>query len=232
MSTEMKSEITVVFLTWPNHPKRWQYFCRCIQRCVRYISCSNYALHFKCVSESERDPKQNWYGKHLEDWCESNQIPLTYSDKPASLGSGMNLAQAKIQTKYGMIIQDDWYLKEPIDLCEGVDFMEENPDADLLRYCWPGIDRVNVISDNRRFRKLDIKGSWPYGDDPHIRRFDFRDKFGWYKEGPPHGISESNMKKVLIEKDAKVFITDEIYFEHCGKVTACLNDIRNRTYKR
>lgn len=227
----MSNEVTLVFTTWPNHPKRWEYFMRCIPRVLKDVTASRHDIIYKCISESERDPKHNWYGLHLEEFCNRRNISLKFRTAAASLGGMMNDAGNAIETNYGMIIQDDWFLEEPFDLSPGIEFMEENKNVDILRYSWP----VGMTEPNGEFngyRTLASKGPWPYGDDPHLRRKTFFQRFGPYNMDKRHGASESDMVFRFGARNAFVCITDKCYFGHCGEVSAVVDDERKRAVKR
>ena len=228
----MSAEITAVFTTWPNHPKRWEYFNLCVSRVLRMMRASQHNLIYKCVSESERDPLNNWYGQHLQEYCERNNIPLTYRKHVANLGGMMNAAMAASETKYTIIIQDDWYLHEECDLSPGISFMEENPEIDIIRYSWPGDTMVTYAGEYKGWKKLDPLGMWPYGDDPHIRRDTFISRFGKYIEYGHHGASEGDMVYRFGAKNAFVLVAPKCYFGHCGAVSAVIREERKRAVKR
>ncbi len=220
--------IDIVIVTWPNHPARWEYFQQCAGLAVDGITASQHRLRFLCSSESERDPDRQWFGDELVTWCGNREIPLTFRDGPASLGAAMNSAFRLADADYVMLLQDDFWLEEPLDLLAGIDFMEAHPAADTVRYSWPGMERVTVTGEVDGWRQLDPRGSWPYGDDPHLRRRTFHDRFGWHVEGPPHGAGESCMLVEFGKRNAQVFLADKIYFGHGGAVPAVINDIRER----
>lgn len=222
------SSIDIVIVTWPNHPKRWEYFLWCVGKAFREITARRHTLRWLCSSESERDPLHNWYGEHLAEWCASRGVPLTFRHGPASLGAAMNAAFRLADADYVMLLQDDFLLTEPLDLSDGVDWMNSHPEADTFRYSWPGMDRVTVIDQVDGYRRLDPNGSWPYGDDPHLRRRSFHQRFGWHVEGPPHGAGESCMLVEFGRRNAQVFLADRIYFGHAGAVPAVINDLRER----
>lgn len=220
--------VDVNFVTWPNHPKRLEYFQRCVSPAVDQITATRHCMRFLCSSESERDPEHRWFGGELVAWCSERGIPLSFRHGPASLGAAMNDAFRLSAADYVMLLQDDWLLLEPLDLSDGIDFMEAHLEADTFRYSWPGMERVTVIGEVDGYRRLDPRGSWPYGDDPHIRRQTFHEKFGWHVEGPPHGAGESCMLVEFGRRNAQVFLADKIYFGHCGSVAAVIHDERQR----
>ena len=217
--------LTVVFTTWPNHPKRWEYFMKCVPRVLEMLTASQHKLHYVCLSESEHDPLHNWYGLHLKEFCLRKEIPLTFRTGSPNLGAMMNDAMKASKTKYTMIVQDDWFLHEPCDLSPGINLMESEPNVDIIRYSWPG-DNVTIDGTFQGWRKLDPNGLWPYGDDPHIRRDTFATRFEPYLSYGRHGSSEGRMVFAFGEKNAFVLLADKCYFGHCGVVPAVVNDER------
>lgn len=218
--------IDIVIVTWPNHPERWRYFEWCIGAAWQGITASRHSVRWLCSSESERDPAHRWYGDELAAWCAERNIPLTFRHGPASLGAAMNSAMDLVTADYAIIHQDDFLLQTPLDLSDSVDCMESLPSADIVRYSWPGMERVTVCGQVGGWRRLNPRGSWPYGDDPHLRRRTFPQRFGRYLEGPPHGNSEGNMVFEFGRKNAQVFLADQLYYGHAGSVPAVVNDVR------
>lgn len=223
------SDLTIVFTTWPNHPKRWQYFSTCIPRVLLGVTASRHEISYKCISENQHDPLHNWYGDHLEDFCRQHDIPLKYRTRQPSLGGMMNEAMRESESEFTMIVQDDWFLEKPFDISEGIDVMKRNPEVDIVRYSYPNVD---VECEFDGWKKIQAKGMWPYGDDPHIRRKTFTDKFGPYIEFGEHGISEGDMVYKFMNLNAFVLISDERHFGHCGEVSAVINEKRERAIKR
>jgi|GEM_PF-2310301 hypothetical protein len=221
----MKS-IDIVLVTWPNHPRRWEYFVKCAERSLAGLTACRHSIRWLCSSESERDPDRQWFGDELQAWCDAHGIPITFREGPASLGANMNAAMDLVASDYAILHQDDFLLETPCDVSDGVDFLESHPTADIVRYSWPGMDRVTVMGEVDGWRQLDPRGSWPYGDDPHLRRRSFPERFGRYIEGPPHGTAESNIVVEFGKRDAQVFIADQVYFGHMGVVPAVINDLR------
>ena len=222
----MVPEITLVITTWPNHPKRWEYFMFCIPKVLQEVTASGHKINYAVLSESEHDPLHNWYGEHLKEFCQANDLPLTFRQGPPHLGKMMNAAMKASKTKYTMIVQDDWFLEHPCDLSPGIQHMEDHPEIDTIRYSWPGEARVTVCGEFHGWRKLDPAGSWPYGDDPHIKRDTFVKRFGPYLEHGQHGISEGAMGYVMRDNKALILLADRCYFGHCGLVPAVVNDLR------
>jgi len=223
--------ITVVILTWPNHPTRWKYFNNCVPKAFSLMTASRHEIQWKCVTETEVDPLHSWYGQHIEKFCSSRGIPLIEKRTPADLGAAMNFAARQSNSKYTVILQDDFLIKHLVDLSPGIELMEEFPSVDLIRYSWPG-HLVSFKEPFHGWKQINEQGDWPYGDDPHLRRDNFSDKFGYYHEYERHGASESYMAHSLQTKKATILATDEPCFGHFGNMPSVINDWRKDRPKR
>ena len=133
-----------------------------------------------------------------------------------------------------LLVQDDWLLLRDLDLSPGVEFIEQGG-ADLLRYSFPDCDsmRPTFLEDPDGWPRVDLAGLWPYGDDPHLRRRDFMDHWGWYFEGGGHGTASATLMRDLIAGEANIAVADRSsYFRHIGDVTAVIDDRRGRRITR
>jgi len=227
--------VDVALVTWPNHPSRLEYFKRTVEALRANLTASRHELVWLCSAESERDPKYPWCGDALAAFCESEGIRLLYRPEGASASTGAN-HNAAMRAGTGDVVllqQDDWLLTEPLDISDGVDLLLDDSTVDIVRYSFPNNDRQRPTFYPWRdgWRKLDLAGRWPYGDDPHLRRRDFMDKWGWYKEGK-HGQQSSDLMGRLIAGNATIVASRKSYFVHYGKVTAVVDDVRWPTKTR
>jgi hypothetical protein len=100
--------IDVVLATWPNHPRRIEYFRRTLTGLRANLTASHHQLRYLVSSESERDSAATWHGDELEKICESECMPLHWHDGPASLGAGMNAALRACTSPTIFLVQDDY----------------------------------------------------------------------------------------------------------------------------
>lgn len=224
--------IDLVLVTWPNHPSRLAYFGDCINLLKKHLTASEHEIRWLCSAESERDSTKPWQGDELEALCRQHGIALKWREGKAGLGENMNAALRLCTAPLIFLVQDDFYLNGPLDLSLGADYLTEHVEVDLLRYSWPGDDRVTLVDVPDGTRRFDLDGGWPYGDDPHLRRPDFMERWGWYLENVPHGVSEGDMVHRLIAGGANIAAADRIYFGHGGAVTAVIDDPRERNVHR
>lgn len=216
--------IDVPIVTWPNHPRRFEYLRENVDRLVRWLTADE-GVRFLIASESERDPRHEWCGEQMERLAADHGIAVHYRPDPAGLGENMNHALSLCESDLTLLIQDDHWLLEPLDLTNGAQFMRDNPGVDLLRYSWPGEDRVDLIPQPDGWARFGLD-KWPYGDDPCLRRGNFAEKFSPYLEAVPHGVSEGDMLRRLRQANAHIRAADRIYFGHAGGVPAAIRDSR------
>lgn len=232
-------DIDVCLVTWPNHPSRIEYFKRMLGTLEANLSASRHALRLLCSSEAERDPQSTWHGEELKILCRHKSIPLVWHRPPASLGAGMNHALRQSTAPLILLVQDDFELREPLDLSPGADFLRGHPEVDVLRYAFP-IDPAHpqlytqFAGDIDGWRRVNLHAPWPYGDEPHLRHRDFFDRWGWYVEGQHHGASETDMLWRLVNGRATICAADRSYFGHFGAVAAVPRDreYRDRAVSR
>ena len=233
----MSQFIDVAMTSWPNHPDRLVYFRQIVDAHQKFLTASRHTLRFYCSAESERDPARSWHGDELHDLCAERDITLTWRDEPANLGANMNAALAMCSASTILLQQDDWLLVRPLDVSDGADFLLANRRVDLLRYSWPEDPAmlptfVEQPSWPHGYRQVDTAGRWPYGDDPHLRRPDFFDRFGWYYEGGRHGTASGTLMRYLVKRRATIAADAAVSFRHCGAVSAVVNDHRKRRIQR
>lgn len=226
--------IDVALVAWPNHPRRMAYFRRTLAALKKNLSASRHALRWVCSSESQHDPARTWHGEELEAMCREHGIGLHWRIGKAALGANMNAALRLCAAPLIFLVQDDYELLEPLDLSPGADFLLRHGEVDLVRYSYfldpHSGTRFEGSLDG--WRRVDIDGPWPYGDDPHLRRPDFVDKWGWYLEKGRHGVSEYQMLLRLVHGRATIVAADRCYFGHFGEVASVIDEYRPRAVPR
>jgi hypothetical protein len=231
-----KLTIDVAMTSWPNHPRRIEYLTQILESLKEKLSASEHDLKFYCSAETEPDPKATWHGDELEAICQQYGIDLQWRDAKANLGANMNAAMRMGTGEFILLNQDDWWLRAPLDLSLGANLLHGHPELDIVRYCWPQADymALTLKEGPEGWRLIDPKGRWPYGDDPHLRRRDFMGKWGWYFEGGGHGSASGTLMKLLASSNSQSVVADKVYYEHKGRVSAVLGDVRsgkNRRYE-
>lgn len=220
--------IDVALVTWPNHPKRIAYFVQTVAALRANLMASSHSLRFLCSAETEQDPRSQWCGAELEQYCMTHGITLSWRHAKPNLGANMNAALRLCSADLIYLHQDDWRLLYPLDLSPGASFLSAHSEVDLLRYSWPDNDRMRPTFIDRPdgFRQVDVHGKWPYGDDPHLRRRDFMDKWGWYLEGGPHASASAQFMTLLKQQEANIRVADRCYYQHFGQISSYPNEPR------
>jgi hypothetical protein len=212
----------VILVTWPNHPRRIEYFHRTVTGLRQKLTASRHLLRWLCSAESEQDPESTWHGDRLEALCREWDIDLSWRAPPASLGGNMNAGCKLARAEVFLLVQDDFELLEPLDLSPGAEFMARHPVVDLLRYSYYQHPQYGTqfAGEIEGWRLVNIDGFWPYGDDPQMRRPLFQHRWGPYIEDCRHGASEGDMLHRLVAGRATIAAADRSYFGHFGEVSA------------
>lgn len=223
--------IQVAMLSWPNHPKRIEYFDRVTAALRNNLTAVGHVLEYVCSSETQRDPKHPWLGDELAALCRDRNIRLSWREGEASLGGNMNAALRLCTAAGVFLVQDDWLLLEPLDIGPGAEYLTSHSDVDLIRYSWPG--HMTRFKGNRDgWQVVDGSYMYSYGDDPQLRRPDFTAKWGEYIEHGPHGVSEGNMLFRLREAGATILAAPKNYFTTIGGVASVIDELRQRAEPR
>jgi len=166
--------------------------------------------------------------------CYERKIPLEWRPGKANLGANMNAAMRMGEGDFVYLQQDDWCLTDHLDLSDAADLLDEHRDLDLVRFNWPTDPRMlpTFEGDVNGWPKIDVTGRWPYGDDPHLRRRDFMDKWRWYYDKGAHGTASADLMQALVRGNAHIVVSDKPYFQHVGYVSAVVDDVRSGAGRR
>ena len=230
----MTYDMDIAISTWPNAPFRFDYFVKTIEALRKNLTASRHSIRYVCSAETERDPQFTWMGHELTEFCAASQIELHWRHATPNLGANMNATLRLCNAPAIWTQQDDWLLLRPVDASDGIDFILNHREFDLLRYSYPDVDRMrprfHPAPDG--FREVDRNSTWFYGDDPHIRRADFMDVRGWYLEGGVHASASQDLMRRLKQQRARIAVTDQCYFQHFGQTSSYPRERESRAGRR
>lgn len=217
-----KLTIDVAIPTWPNHPKRIEYFTAILDALDEKLTASRHEWRVIVSTETEPDPLHPWCMPELEAICDQRNIPLSRRESHACLGGAMNSVIRACESDIILLVQDDQQLRHPLDISDGIDLLQWHPEVDIIRYSFPEhpVKGTRFAGKIGGWRKVDMCGPWPYGDDPHLFRRSLHDKYGWFAEDVHHGRSESAFIQTLASNDAVIVAADRRYFANIGAVAS------------
>jgi glycosyltransferase involved in cell wall biosynthesis len=136
---------------------------------------------------------------------------LITAPKNRGLGNNINKGQDAVRTPYTLYVQEDF---EPIrgaaaHLADALEIMEQHPDFDIARlyaylkypYLRPFAKGFSVMLYKPWY--LDYMKVFNYSDHPHLRRSNFLEKFGRYRENAPGDRTEYGMCVTFIRRKGK-----------------------------
>lgn len=224
--------IDVVITTWPNHPKRLEYFRQTLLSMVQGLTASRHKLRYLCSAETQRDPASEWCGDGLAALCADHGVSLHWRHAPASLGANMNAALRPCVTPSRLLVQDDCPLIVPLDLSDGAEIMEAERGISLIRYEWPPQPHRTTLHEyGGGWRQFELVNRC-YGDRANLFPSWFAERHGWFAEGGGHGNSEWKMSDRLKNDGAVILAPLTQHFAHIQGVPSVVNDNRSRQEKR
>lgn len=148
-----------------------------------------------------------------------HSFKLITSPENRGLGNNINKGQAAVSKPYTLYVQEDFVPKKAflLHFSDSIDLMEKYPDMDIARYYayhkYPYTrplekDFVNMIF---KWWYVGYLKFHYYSDHPHLRRSNFLEKFGKYKEGVNVNISEYTMTIIFLKYGGKGFIYKDVY---------------------
>lgn len=127
------------------------------------------------------------------------------------LGHNLNKGQEAVNTPLTLYIQEDFIPAPDFanQLTNALEIMEEQEDMDMVRFYaytqYPHLKQYkNGFSEMEfKFWSFNYKKYYYYSDHPHLRRSNFLEKFGRYKEGVKGDQTEYHMMMSFLQKKGK-----------------------------
>lgn len=144
---------------------------------------------------------------------------LIKTEKNRGLGNNINKGQDAVTTKYTLYVQEDFEPTAlfPVHFLDACSIMAERPEMDIIKfyayfkypYMKPfGKGFSEMVFHSAPWYMSHLKFYF-YSDHPHVRRSNFFEKFGRYKEGISGDVTEYSMSLSFIHHKAKGLFYDD-----------------------
>jgi glycosyltransferase involved in cell wall biosynthesis len=166
------------------------------------------------VSDDGSKPEHIHYLEKLQ-----QRYPFRLIQTPANkgLGNNINKGQDAVTTPYTLYVQEDFSPTGLFNgrLKDGLMFMEEDKSLDIVRF-YAYVKYPYLRPAGKGFSEMicklwqkDYMKIYCYSDHPHLRRSNFFDKFGRYREGIKGDRTEYAMCVSFIRKGGKGLFYEE-----------------------
>ena len=150
---------------------------------------------------------------------------LLTTPQNGGLGRNLNRGQDAVKTHYTLYVQEDFVPSAifPLHLQDALKFMNEDNALDYVRFWaflnnYPGLKPYDkgFSEMTYSFWNMDHLKFYQYSDTPHLRRSNFFEKFGRYKEGIKGDLTDYAMAISFIQHKGKGLFYDDYtaLFEH------------------
>lgn len=168
---------------------------------------------------------------------------FVFATRNEGLGANTNKGIRAATGQYILQLQDDWECRGPSDfLHDGVMLMEDIPWIGFIHFC--AVDHLRLyktIHDNKG-RKIcvfendqskDSSAVYNYSDRPHLKRKDFHERIGYYKENAPMTVTELDFcnRFVSQNKISAAHIQGLSCFVHIGQSNSFNPSVRKARIK-
>ncbi|MGI4734121.1 MAG: glycosyltransferase family 2 protein [Janthinobacterium lividum] len=170
------------------------------------------------------DGSQRQHVQRLQSLAPVYGFQLVTSEQNYGLGHNLNKGQAHVQTALTLYVQEDFLptAKFSKALLDSVEFMRTDEQIDLVRF-FSNFQYPYTKPYKHDFSylyippfALDYQKIYLYSDNPHLRRSNFLDKFGRYREDLPGDRTEYRMCISFIQKHGKALLHNDFHgiFKH------------------
>jgi len=158
---------------------------------------------------------------YIDKLSNKHNFRLITSATNKGLGNNINKGQDSVRTKYTVYIQDDFIALPafPEHFKDAFEIMSSDPQWDLVSFYsyvpYPYLKPYKKGFSEKLFKAMPWYTNhlkfYVYGDHPHLRRSNFFDKFGRYKEGLNLDETERAMCLDFIRGKGKALFYDDHY---------------------
>lgn len=188
---------------------------RSLERLLNAFKALNVSFGGIVISDDGSKPETVEQLKQLQQTITFN---LVTTPKNKGLGNNINKGQDAVQTRYTLYVQEDF---EPTPIFaehfkDALQFMEDDKQLDIARfyayfkypYTKPyGKGFSEMLFNIYPWANNHLK-FYVYSDHPHLRRSNFFEKFGRYREGIKGDLTEFSMAASFIQKKGRGILFD------------------------
>jgi len=177
------------------------------------LSLEKQQIYFNEIVVSDDGSKQEHLDK-LKLMKDRFNFKLICTDKNKGLANNINKGQRAISSPYTIYIQEDFIPTDKFKNCltDGLSLMENDPKLDMVRfYTYRMYPYLKPVKNG--FYEMIFNFWYPsywefqyYSDHPHLRRSNFLEKFGEFKEGIHSDKAEFKMSISFLQKKGKAVI--------------------------
>jgi glycosyltransferase involved in cell wall biosynthesis len=151
--------------------------------------------------------------EHLKQLQETHKFNLITTPKNKGLGNNINKGQDAVKTPYTLYVQEDF---EPAPTFashfrDALHFLEQDAGLDIVRFYayfkYPYTKPYGKGFSEMLFSLSPLANNhlkfYVYSDHPHLRRSNFFEKFGRYREGIKGDLTEFSMAASFIQKKGR-----------------------------
>lgn len=180
--------------------------------------------HFGAVIIAD-DASKPEHIRKIESLQSTYSFRLLTAPQNGGLGRNLNRGQDVVNTPYTLYVQEDFVPSDifPKKLQDALQFMNEDNNLDYIRFwafldSYPGLKPYgNGFSEmTYSFWNMNHLKFYQYSDTPHLRRSNFFEKFGRYKEGVKGDLTDYSMAISFLQHKGKGLFYDDYtaLFEH------------------
>lgn len=192
-----------------------------VKRLLETLQSQN--IRFAAIIVSD-DGSQSQHLQRLRSLAPIYGFQLVTSERNHGLGHNLNKGQAYVKTALTMYVQEDFLptAKFRKALRDSIEFMRTDDQLDLVRffsnfqYPYTKLYKHDFSYIYIPPFALNYQKIYLYSDNPHLRRSNFLDKFGRYREDLTGDRTEYRMCISFIQKRGKVLLHNDFHgiFKH------------------
>ncbi|BAV10235.1 Glycosyltransferase involved in cell wall bisynthesis [Filimonas lacunae] len=175
-------------------------------------------VSFEAIVVSD-DGSQSEHLAYIAELTKTYPFTLVTAAKNSGLGNNINKGQDAVRTPYTVYVQEDFVPSSLFSgrLLDAWQFMEDDASLDVVRFYayfrYPSLKPFKNGFSEMRFKPLAIFNTYRkfyfYSDHPHLRRSNFFNKFGRYKEGVKGDVTEYKMMMSFLKNKARGLFYDD-----------------------